>query len=96
MMEQEEWTYWIVKCKPKVVLLLFFLRPRYISLHMYRSVCGRLQRLFPDLKATHQSVKACPKRYVSQQQSPWVVAVCPAEKTLKGSNVGGSNRDTLK
>ncbi len=53
-------------------------------LDMYRSMYGRLRSLFPDLKATHQSSKARPKKLRFSTGATIVVAVCLAEKTLKG------------
>jgi DNA invertase Pin-like site-specific DNA recombinase len=53
-------------------------------LSLYRSLYRRLQCLFPDLKATHQSSSSRPKKLRFSSGVTIVVAVCPAEKTLTG------------
>jgi DNA invertase Pin-like site-specific DNA recombinase len=53
-------------------------------LGLYRSVYRRLRRLFPDLRATHQSPISRPKKLCFSTGVTIVVAVCPAEKTLTG------------
>jgi DNA invertase Pin-like site-specific DNA recombinase len=53
-------------------------------LDLYRSLYRRLRRLFPDLKATHQSPTSRPKKLRFSTGVTIVVAVCPAEKTLTG------------
>jgi recombinase len=59
-------------------------RSRTHMLNMYRSLYLRLRRLFPDFKATHQSLRARPKKLRFSTGVTIVVAVCPAEKTLTG------------
>jgi DNA invertase Pin-like site-specific DNA recombinase len=53
-------------------------------LGLYRSVYRRLRRLFSDLRATHQSPVSRPKKLCFPTGVTIVVAVCPAEKTLRG------------
>jgi DNA invertase Pin-like site-specific DNA recombinase len=53
-------------------------------LGLYRSVYRRLRRLFSDLRATHQSPISRPKKLCFSTGVTIVVAVCPAEKTLRG------------
>jgi DNA invertase Pin-like site-specific DNA recombinase len=53
-------------------------------LGLYRSFYCRLRNLFPDLKATHKSQRARPKELRFSTGLTIVVAICPADKTLKG------------
>jgi Recombinase len=57
------------------------------SLHikgMYRSLYVRLRRLFPDIKAAHESSRARPKTLCFSTGLRVAIVVCHAEKTLKG------------
>jgi DNA invertase Pin-like site-specific DNA recombinase len=51
---------------------------------IYRSVYARLQRLFPDIRVTHESTRARPKTLRFSSGLTIAVAVCPADRTLKG------------
>ena len=51
---------------------------------VYRSLYRRLRRLFPDLKATHERSSSRPKRLRFSTGLAVAIAVCLAEKTLKG------------
>jgi DNA invertase Pin-like site-specific DNA recombinase len=50
----------------------------------YRSLYVRLRRLFPDVKATHESVRARPKTIRFSTGLSVAIAVCHADRTLKG------------
>jgi DNA invertase Pin-like site-specific DNA recombinase len=51
---------------------------------MYRCLYGRLRRLFPDVKATHASSRARPKTLRFSTGLSVAIAVCHADKTLRG------------
>jgi len=51
---------------------------------IYRSLYCRLLRLFPDLRATHERSSSRPKGIRFSTGLTAAVAVCPADKTLKG------------
>jgi len=50
----------------------------------YRSLYGRLRRLFPDVKATHESIRARPKTIRFSTGLKVAIAICPAQRTLRG------------
>jgi len=51
---------------------------------MYRSLYGQLRQLFPDVKTTHESNRARPKTLRFSTGLSVAIAVCHAEKTLRG------------
>jgi len=51
---------------------------------LYRSLYRRLRRLFPDLRATHESPRARPKTLCFSTGLKVAIAICHAEKTLRG------------
>jgi DNA invertase Pin-like site-specific DNA recombinase len=51
---------------------------------IFRVVYDRLRRLFPDLKAVHESVRARPKTLRFSSGLRVAIAVCPADRTLGG------------
>jgi DNA invertase Pin-like site-specific DNA recombinase len=50
----------------------------------YRSLYVRLRRLFPDVKATQESIRARPKTVRFSTGLSVAIAVCHADETLKG------------
>jgi DNA invertase Pin-like site-specific DNA recombinase len=51
---------------------------------LYRSVYATLRRLFPDIRVTHESSRARPKTLRFSSGLTVAVALCPADRTLKG------------
>jgi DNA invertase Pin-like site-specific DNA recombinase len=51
---------------------------------MYRSLYVRLRKLFPDVNATHESSRARPKTLRFSTGLSVAIAICHAEKTLRG------------
>ena len=51
---------------------------------VYRSVYRRLRRLFPDVRATHACSTSRPKKLRFSDGLTVTIAICPADKTLKG------------